>query len=182
MFPDGCGTLIAKELYLELEGFEERYFCYGEDVELGWKAWLQGHRVYYVPTARIYHKVRGTLGRNSGTVWYLIWKNQLRNLIKFVELPNLILELPMFTCFTLGFYIAVLFLQEKQFSVIFLIFKAYFETLLELPSLIRARLKIQKGRKIRDKELKKMGLVLTFKESIGQSFSSLDRREAFFRG
>ncbi len=181
LFPDGCETLISKKLYSELEGFEERYFCYGEDVELGWKAWLKGYRVYYIPTARIYHKVRGTMGRASTIVWYLIWKNQLRNLIKFVEFKNLVIELPEFTIFTMGFYVAVLCVQERQFSSILLIIKAYWETLLELPSLIKERAGVQKTRKITDKELKRLHLILTLKESLHESFSSYARRRAYYR-
>ena len=179
LFPDGCDTLVKKALYQELGGFEERYFCYGEDVELGWKAWLKGYRVYYIPAARIYHKVRGTLGRSSGLVWYLIWRNQLRNLIRFSEPANLALEIPEFMIFTAGFYVAVLCVQDKQFGVILLLMKSYFEILFELPVLIKERAAMQKDRKISDKTMKKLRLILPLKDSIQESFASLKRRKEY---
>ena len=40
----------------ELGGFDERYFMFFEDVDLGWRLWLLGYRVRYVPDSLVYHR------------------------------------------------------------------------------------------------------------------------------
>ena len=37
-------------------GFDERYFMFFEDVDLGWRLWLLGYRVRYVPASLVYHR------------------------------------------------------------------------------------------------------------------------------
>jgi GT2 family glycosyltransferase len=46
----------------ELGGFDESLGAYCEDVDLNWRAQLQGYRCLYVPEARVYHMVSATGG------------------------------------------------------------------------------------------------------------------------
>jgi GT2 family glycosyltransferase len=46
---------------LELGGFDEDYyFCYGEDVDLGFRLRLAGHRCLYLPQYLAHHVGSGT--------------------------------------------------------------------------------------------------------------------------
>lgn len=47
--------LVRRSAFLELGGFDEAIFLYGEDVDLSWRAWLAGWRCLYVPEARCVH-------------------------------------------------------------------------------------------------------------------------------
>ena len=179
MFASGCSLLLSKDSYIKLSGFEESYFCYAEDWELSWKAWLAGRKIYYVPHSKVYHKNSSTLGNRSNTLVYLCYRNQLRNIIKFPEFHNLIIMLPLFFAYYLALYIVAFSLHEKKYSLIFPILKADFETMVTFPSLIRARRKIQKQRVIKDKELKKLGIIHSFKQGFDNFFATKKRQKHF---
>ncbi|MDS0280791.1 glycosyltransferase family 2 protein [Haloarcula onubensis] len=51
----GACFALRTELYRELSGFDEAIFLYMEDVELSWRAALNGIDILYVPDAVIYH-------------------------------------------------------------------------------------------------------------------------------
>jgi GT2 family glycosyltransferase len=51
----GGALLIGRELYAELDGFDERFFLYAEDTDLCVRASRAGAAVRYVPGARIVH-------------------------------------------------------------------------------------------------------------------------------
>ena len=75
-----CGASAAyrRDLFLQIGGFDEAFFCYMEDVDLGFRMRLQGHECRYVPEARARHVGSGTTGRRSGFSVYhghrnLVW-------------------------------------------------------------------------------------------------------------
>jgi N-acetylglucosaminyl-diphospho-decaprenol L-rhamnosyltransferase len=51
----GGAMLIARELFLRLGGFDERLFCYCEDVDLGYRLRLIGEPTLLVPDAIVRH-------------------------------------------------------------------------------------------------------------------------------
>jgi GT2 family glycosyltransferase len=181
MYADGCGMLIPQDVFEKIAGFEESYFCYCEDIELSWKTWLAGYKIYFVPTAKFYHKVSATMGGRSPMVIFLMWRNQLRNIIKFIEMPSLAYILPLFTGYTVSLYLAVYCFQEGNYSLILPILKAYLAVMLELPSLIRTKRQIQKNRKVNYRDLRKLGLIFTFRDSIKEALSIFSRKGKFWR-
>lgn len=54
----GAAFAILRNDFLELEGFDEAIFLYGEDVELSWRARSIGYRVLCAPAAIIWHDHR----------------------------------------------------------------------------------------------------------------------------
>lgn len=55
LFPCGGAMAIGADLYRELGGFDGEFFAYYEDVDLGWRMWIQGHEAHYAPKAICYH-------------------------------------------------------------------------------------------------------------------------------
>lgn len=51
----GGAMMIDRELFLSMGGFDERLFCYCEDVDLGYRLQLQGMRTLLVPAAVVRH-------------------------------------------------------------------------------------------------------------------------------
>lgn len=51
----GAFMFCRREVYLELGGFDERYFMYGEDIDLSYTALLSGYKNYYLGTQKVIH-------------------------------------------------------------------------------------------------------------------------------
>lgn len=62
-----CGGLVLyrrvmlDDLQIDGEVFDEAYFAYYEDLDIGWRAQVQGWRALYIPTAIAYHYRGGGL-------------------------------------------------------------------------------------------------------------------------
>ncbi len=52
----GAAVLLRASVLRDVGLFDERYFLYLEDTELGWKLRLAGYRIELVPRSRIYHR------------------------------------------------------------------------------------------------------------------------------
>ncbi len=63
--PCAAAALWRRERFDALGGFEERFFCYGEDVDLGYRHRLQGGRCVQVAEARVLHEGSGLTGARS---------------------------------------------------------------------------------------------------------------------
>ncbi len=64
----GGASAFRRSMLMELaskgqpEVFDEDFFAYCEDVDLGWRAQLAGYQCLYVPTATVYHRLSATGG------------------------------------------------------------------------------------------------------------------------
>ncbi len=58
----GCCLFISIEVINKLNGFDERFNMYGEDVDLCIRANKKGIKCYYWPEAKLWHHVSGSLG------------------------------------------------------------------------------------------------------------------------
>ncbi len=63
--PCGAAALYPRDLFLDAGGFEERYFCYHEDVDLGFRLRLMGERCQFAPGAIVHHAGSAITGRTS---------------------------------------------------------------------------------------------------------------------
>ncbi len=61
----GAAMLIRRALFLEVGGFDADFFCYLEDVDLGYRLRLTGHRCRYIPTAVVHHEGSALTGWRS---------------------------------------------------------------------------------------------------------------------
>lgn len=55
-----ANTMVRKDMFFELGGFDERLPAGYEDLELCWRAWLRGWRTVFVPSAVCWHRVGGS--------------------------------------------------------------------------------------------------------------------------
>jgi GT2 family glycosyltransferase len=60
--PCGCAALYRKSVLERSGGYDERWFAYMEDVELGLRLQAMGLRGYYAPRAKVDHHGAGTSG------------------------------------------------------------------------------------------------------------------------
>ena len=64
----GCCLFISKKNYLKLNGFDEKFNMYGEDVDLSIRAQNLGIKCYYISNARLWHYVSASYGGNFNLV------------------------------------------------------------------------------------------------------------------
>ena len=91
-WPDGCAALYRKQLLEGIGGFDEDFFAYGDDAELGLRARIAGWRCLFVPEARVYHRLGGTLGRHSERRAFLIERNRIWLAVKLFPWRVLLLN------------------------------------------------------------------------------------------
>ena len=107
--PSATAALYRKEVLDEAKGFDERYFCYYEDVDLGLRLRLLGYRSLYVADAVVRHVGSGITGRRSAFVTYHTQRNRIWTYIKNMPSPWLWILLPLH-CFyqvvVIGLYAA----------------------------------------------------------------------------
>ena len=92
--PCGAGALYHRETYLRLGGYDERFFCYHEDVDLGYRMRLAGGRCVQSASAIIDHVSSGISGRASDFAVYHGTRNRIWTFFKNTPLPLLLLLLP----------------------------------------------------------------------------------------
>jgi GT2 family glycosyltransferase/glycosyltransferase involved in cell wall biosynthesis len=95
LFACGGSMLIRREVFLHAGGFDPDYFAFFEDVDLGWRLWLLGHRITLTPTAITYHRHHGTATDVGNHRWQVIYeRNALYTIYKNYEQSNLDKILP----------------------------------------------------------------------------------------
>jgi len=86
----GCGgnLLFRRESFLRLGGFDERYFAYFEDVDLGWRTWAAGERIVACPEGVVRHRLSASSSRlGNRRRGMLFERNALWTILKNLEEP-----------------------------------------------------------------------------------------------
>jgi len=145
----GAALFIKRPLFLAIGEFDEAFFSYGEDVDLGFRLRLAGHPSYYCEKAIVKHVgYSSSGGRHSDFSLYYGHRNLLWVYFKNMPLPLLILCLPA--------HIAINLISIVKFSLqgqSKTIFKAKWHAFKNLPSVLKKRKTIQAKRKITLKQL-----------------------------
>ncbi|MGH8964512.1 MAG: glycosyltransferase family 2 protein, partial [Actinomycetes bacterium] len=95
LFGTGAALLVRREVFTQLGGFDERFFMFCEDVDLGWRLNLRGYRVRYEPRSIAYHRHHASLhGADPARETYLLERNALAALYKNVSDETLATVLP----------------------------------------------------------------------------------------
>ncbi|MEL7040633.1 MAG: glycosyltransferase family 2 protein [Pseudomonadota bacterium] len=92
--PCGASAVYDRDLFLEMGGFDERFFCYCEDVDLGLRLQLSGEKCVFLPDAIIHHKGSATSGRYSYFTMYHGFRNRTWTYLKNMPLLVLLLTFP----------------------------------------------------------------------------------------
>jgi GT2 family glycosyltransferase len=77
LWPDGCAAMYRKRMLDQIGGFDEDFFAYADDAELGLRARIAGWRCLYVAGAVVRHHRGATLGLGSGRRLVLIERNRV---------------------------------------------------------------------------------------------------------
>ena len=82
MGPCAAGALYRRQDFLAIGGFDERFFCYCEDIDLALRLQLSGRRARRVAGAVLLHAGSGTTGRISEFTLYHGHRNRVWTFLK----------------------------------------------------------------------------------------------------
>lgn len=77
LWPDGCAALYRRAMLEDVGFFDEEFFAYADDAELGLRGRIAGWRCFYTPRAVVRHRRGATLGIGSARRLTLIERNRL---------------------------------------------------------------------------------------------------------
>lgn len=104
----GAAALYRRELFDKIGLFDEVFFAYQEDVDLGFRSQLAGYKCLYVPTAVVYHKYHASLASASSLRLYLKERNKYFVLVKNLSGKLCLMCLPLILLQeALSFFLAI---------------------------------------------------------------------------
>ncbi|HVN77231.1 MAG TPA: glycosyltransferase [Thermoanaerobaculaceae bacterium] len=149
LFPTAAAALVRRREFLDIGGFDPAIFMYHEDVDLGLRIWLAGRRVVCCVRSIVYHAWGGTSHREKGLRWRerLGMRHNVRTLLKCYRGVNLLRS-------------------ARRIGRIWLVHRAFGQAistcwwnLVKLPSTLRERRRIQRGKVRTEGDLFRMGLI-----------------------
>ncbi len=163
--PPGCAMLVKKDIFLQLGGFDSDYFMYIEEWDFGYRLWLAGFKNLYIPTSIVYHKMGdGFKLKIKPLLVYNEEKNRLITIVKDFEWPNVLKGL--IISFFYAAFRELSYFKNSEFELLNSILKGQIDFLRELPRTLQKRKMIQSNRKLRDKDVTRLGLMATLTDCL----------------
>jgi GT2 family glycosyltransferase len=139
----GAAAFYPRQDFLNAGGFDEDYFSYHEDVDLGFRLRLRGLSCILVPQAVVHHVGSGSTGKRSDfSVYYghrnLVWTY-------FKDMPALLFWIYLPLHIVVNVFLLIYFTLKGQGSVIW---RAKWDALRGLPMILKKRREVQLQRKV----------------------------------
>ena len=155
--PSGCAALYRRKMLNECGLFDEKFFAYADDIDIGLRGRLMGYVCHCVHTAVAYHHLSASFGLLSPLKAFLLERNRLWVVIKCYPLPHLLAS--PFHTLTRYFYHFIGIFQKKgpaaqyvkKISILSLagiMVRVYLSTIYHLGHLLRERHEILKKSKV----------------------------------
>jgi len=161
LFPDAAAALYRREMLDTIGLFDEKFFAYGDDADLGMRGRLAGWGCLYIPTAIVYHVHSATAGEFSPLKAFLIERNRIWVMVKTFPL-SLVLISPFFTALRLAFHAyGSIFMvgssgqyasECSRTQLALMMLKAYWSGLKSLPEMWRSRRKIRRFARLTNRD------------------------------
>ena len=140
--PCAAAALYRRQVLVDVGGFDDDYFCYLEDVDLGFRLRLAGHKAMYVPDAVVHHiGSASTGGQHSDFSVYHGHRNLVWTFVK--NMPGALFWLLLPLHLLLNLVTVGVFVARGQGAVIF---RAKWDAIKGLPQTWAKRKQIQAGR------------------------------------
>jgi GT2 family glycosyltransferase len=143
-----AAALYPRLAFLDVGGFDEDYFSYFEDVDLGFRLRLSGAPCFFVPQAIVFHVGSASTGKKSSFSVYYGYRNLIWTFLK--DMPDFLywLYLPLHLG-TILFFALYLTMQGQGRAI----WSAIFDAIRGFPQMLRKRRKIQGSIKIKPFDL-----------------------------
>jgi len=162
LFPSGCAALYSRAMLDEIGLFDEDFFLYCEDSDLGLRAAWAGWTCLYIADAIVEHRYSVTAGAFSAAKASYVERNRLWVALK--NFPVTLLFAVPFVSITRYFWQLLATRGNKGApagfmragnslsDAIAILLRARWETLLRLPALLRKRAQIRATRRLTPRE------------------------------
>jgi GT2 family glycosyltransferase len=162
LFPSGAAAMYRREMLEQTGGFDEAFFLYCEDADLGLRARWAGWECLYVPNAGVEHRYSSSAGRASLLKAYYVERNRLYTIVK--NFPLLLLLAAPFAAAARYFWHLISLFEGRgkaaEFRsgglspawLPFLVFRAHAAVLYRLPRLLKERKRILGFRRVKRKQ------------------------------
>ena len=163
LFPSGSAALYRRKMLDQIGAFDEDFFLYCEDTDLGLRARWTGWSCRYVPGALVQHRYSHSAGRASLLKAYYVERNRLCTIVK--NFPFSLLVRAPFATIARYFWHVVSMVEGKgkaaEFRggahpawLPFLVLRAHASMIMRLPRLLKDRRKIFSSATLTTKEFR----------------------------
>ncbi|HSW50378.1 MAG TPA: glycosyltransferase family 2 protein, partial [Bryobacteraceae bacterium] len=165
LWPDGCAAMYRKVMLDEIGGFDEDFFAYGDDAELGLRARIAGWSCLYAPDAVVRHHRGSTLGVTSSRRLELIERNRVLLAVKLFPRSLLWLNGPYYLArISAGAWAAARGRGEigrfrtwrDKTRAVWALLKGDLGALLLLPRMLRKRREVSRMRKLSPRQVREL--------------------------
>ena len=158
LFPSGSAALYRRTMLDEIGLFDESFFLYCEDTDLGLRARWAGWGCRYVPGARVEHRYSHSAGRATPLKAYYVERNRLYTILKNFP-AGMLLAAPFGSMARYFWHAATLVTGRGKAGeyrqaghspamLPWLVIKAHAAALFHLPALLRERRRVRAKRRI----------------------------------
>jgi GT2 family glycosyltransferase len=158
LLPSGSAALYRRQMLDEIGLFDENFFLYCEDTDLGLRARWAGWDCHYVPDAVVEHRYSHSAGRASPLKAYYVERNRLYTVIKNFP-AGMLWGVPFAALLRYGWHVEEMLLgrgKGAEFRAAghsaallpWLVVRAHLAVLGKLPNLLRDRGRIRAQRRI----------------------------------
>lgn len=166
LLPSACAALYRRTMLQDVGEFDEDFFLYCEDTDLGLRARWAGWKCVYVPEAVVEHGYSQTAGRASPLKAYYVERNRLFVLMKNYP-AALLWKAPWITLSRYGWHLVSMLGDDAlagQFragggsplETAFIAFRAHCAFLWRLPQLWRKRRAIRRQARVSAQEFREL--------------------------
>jgi GT2 family glycosyltransferase len=152
LLPSGSAALYRRAMLDEIGMFDESYFLYCEDTDLGLRGRWAGWSCRYVPDAIVDHEYSRSSGRASAAKAWYVERNRLYTIVRTFP-ARALLRVPFATAARYFWHVWFLLRghgkaaeyarEASAFALVGIVIRARFATLFHLPRLLRARRRIR---------------------------------------
>jgi hypothetical protein len=160
--PVASAMAVRRDVFQLVRGFDDAYFIFHDDLDLGWRIRLAGFRVVTAPNS-IARSVGNTPAPDSRRV-YFSYRNAIRTLLKNYDRRNAFLCVISRLTQDLGHFLACMISGRPQVGIV--LAKAACWNLWQFPSTWRERLRVQAIRRVPDTELQRLMISRTWIQGI----------------
>lgn len=148
-YASGVTILMRTELFEQIGKFQNDFFMYHEDLDLGWKLRLAGYKIVLAPASVVYHKFKFSTSMRQ---YYWMERNRFITTLKNYKLATLLVFSPMFFLMELGQLIFAL--KNRTFITRLKVYSQFFQPVF-WREIMAGRKFIKEIRKTKDKEILK---------------------------